>query len=363
MIYWRKGVEVADAARMGQDAASAITALLRSGAIAAIGGAGALAAAASAASAASAARGGPGGPVPAASSTGVKVRSPVRDLSEACSAVSLAYEKTYKPYLLLRKKNYVGLKYTEDGKGGFKTELDMKGIDAVRRDRPKLLRETSLGVLRALMYERSVPTALAVLRDSLASIAGGDTPLEDFVLSKSLKGSYASNNLPHVRAWQRMSERGDEGIPPIGARMPYVVVVDSSGGGGKKSATKLYDRTEHPAHVKAASLTVDRQYYVETLQNPLVKLMQFVAPDATLKQIFRDAVERATIRASGIGSLRDFAGEARSSVIVRAPSAHAAAAGAGAGASAKPGAKRKAAEAALPPASSLRAFLSGGGDA
>lgn len=365
MIFWGAGVDVADAARMGTEAAAAITARLRSGAIAEIGGAGALAASAAAASAGGV-RGGAGGPdaplvasaagSPAAAG-GAKPRSPARDLSEACSAVSLAYEKTYRPYLLLRKKRYVGLKYTEDGKGGFKTELDAKGVDCVRRDRPKLLRETSFAVLRALMYERSVPTALGVLRDALAAIAGGETPLEDFVLSKSLKGSYASANLPHVRAWQRMTERGDEGIPPIGARMPYVVVVDGSGGGGKKSATKLYERTEHPAHVKAAGLTVDRQYYVETLQNPLNGLLQFVVPEATLKQIFRDAVERAAIKASGIGSLRDFGSDARAAVIVRAPPSAASGGGGAGSAGAKPGAKRKAAAAELPPPASLRAFL------
>jgi DNA polymerase elongation subunit (family B) len=195
--------------------------------------------------------------------------SPVRDLSAACSAVTLAYEKTYRPYLLLRKKNYAGLKYTSDGNGGFKTEIDMKGIDAVRRDRPKLLRDTSNAVLHALLFERSVDIALNSLKNSLQIIASDSAPLEDFVLSKSLKGHYASPNLPHVTAWRRMAARGDEGIPPIGARMPFVVVVDKAGGGGKKSSTKLYERTEHPSFVKSSNLTIDRQYYVETLKNPI----------------------------------------------------------------------------------------------
>ena len=290
MIFWGKDVEVAEAAAKGEEAADAITSLLRSGSIADIGGAGALAASALVA--------------PISPSTGIR-RSPDRDLAAACSAVTLAYEKTYRPYLLLKKKNYAGLKYTSDGKGGFKTEIDMKGIDAVRRDRPKLLRDTSNSILHALLYKRSVELAISTLKSSLQNIASDGALLEDFVLSKSLKGHYASPNLPHVTAWRRMAARGDEGIPPIGARMPYIVVVDKAGGGGKKSSSKLYERTEHPSFVKAANLTVDRQYYVESLQNPLTKLLQYVSSDVEIKTIFREATDRALMTSSRIVSLLD----------------------------------------------------------
>ena len=332
MIFWGKDVDVNEAALRGEEAAEAITGLLRAGSIAEIGGAGALAALALS--------------QPILSPSGTR-RSPIRDLATACSAVTLAYEKTYRPYLLLKKKNYAGLKYTSDGKGGFKTEIDMKGIDAVRRDRPKLLRDTSNAVLQALLNDRSVSKAMEALRISLQTIASDAAPLEDFVLSKSLKGHYASPNLPHVTAWKRMSERGDEGIPPVGARMPYIVVVDKAGGGGKKSSTKLYERTEHPSYVKASNLTVDRQYYVETLQNPLVKLLQFVVSDAEIKTLFREAVDRASMTSSRIGSLLNIEGGGkRQNVLVRPHLQSARAIG---------GIKRKAE--ASEPQKGLRAFM------
>ena len=285
MIFWGK-IDVPEAAAKGEEAAAAITKLLREGKIADIGGAGALA-------------------------SGSR-----QDLAAACSAVSLAYEKTYRPYLLLKKKNYAGVKYTLDG-AGFKTEIDLKGIDAVRRDRPKLLRDTSNAILRELLFERSATKALATLGESLQRIASGLSPLEDFVLSKSLKSSYASSNLPHVTAWKRMAFRGDEGVPPVGARMPYVVVVDAAGRGGKKAA-KLYERTEHPDFVRTSKRKVDFQYYVETLQNPLTKLLQFVAPEAELKRLFREASERASMTASSVGSLRDIASGSFQRVVVQA---------------------------------------------
>ena len=282
MIFWGKDVDVKDAAVKGKEAASAITTLLRSGGIENIGGAGS---------------------IQLNNNNSLNTgKDNIRDISAACSAVTLAYEKTYRPYLLLKKKNYAGLKYSDDGKGGFKTEIDMKGIDAVRRDRPKLLRDTSNSILQALLFNRSIKDSLKALNDSLFNIASPTTSLDDFVLSKSLKSHYASNNLPHVTAWKRMGQRGEE-QPPIGSRMPYIVVVDKSGFGGKKSMTKLYDRTEHPSYVKSNNLKVDRQYYVETLQNPITKLLQFVVDEKTIKSIFRDAIEKAANTSSGISSL------------------------------------------------------------
>ena len=261
MIHWGK-IEVREAAERGIRAAKEITAMLRSGSVAAIGGAGSLA---------------------------------NRDVSEACSAVTLAYEKTYRPYLLLKKKNYAGLKYTSSG-DGFKTEIDMKGIDAVRRDRPKLLRDTSNAILQALLMERSMEKAMSVMSESLQMIASGKAPLEDYILSKSLKSHYASQNHPHLMAWKRMIARGDEDIPPIGSRMPFIVVAGPG---------KLYDKTEHPSHVKSKGLSIDKKYYVESLKNPLMKLLQFAVDNDRLTRVFREAIERAAM--SGISSLRSFA--------------------------------------------------------
>ena len=256
MIFWGKGKPVEDAARLGVEAAIAITNMLRSGSVAGGGGS-----------------------------------------SEAISAIKLAYEKTYWPYLLLKKKNYAGLKYTTLADGSFKTEMDMKGIDAVRRDRPKLLRDTSCLVLDALLQQRSTSKAMAVMETALANIASGKVSREDYILSKSLKSNYSSENLPHLTAWKRMIARGDEDIPPIGSRMPFVVVVGPG---------KLSEKTEHPAYASRANLMIDKKYYVESLKNPLMKLLQFAVKEDVLKKVFRAAVERAEVSSSGIGSLKLF---------------------------------------------------------
>lgn len=107
---------------------------------------------------------------------------------------------------------------------GFGYELDMKGIDAVRRDRTKFVRELSETVLQQLLIENDPRKSIECLTMKIQDLVLNRVSIDDFVLSKSLKGTYANNNVPHVQAWLRMKERGDSGCPEKGGRMPIVMV-------------------------------------------------------------------------------------------------------------------------------------------
>lgn len=107
---------------------------------------------------------------------------------------------------------------------GFGYELDMKGIDAVRRDRTKMVRDLSESLLQTLLVENDAEGSLKVLSARIDDILNDRVPLSDFVLSKSLKGSYDSENVPHVQAWRRMQARGDANCPTKGGRMPMLIV-------------------------------------------------------------------------------------------------------------------------------------------
>jgi hypothetical protein len=107
-------------------------------------------------------------------------------------------------------------------------------------------------------------------------------------------------------AWKRMVARGDEGAPPIGARMPFVIVADNYNLGGKDTQVKLYDRAEHPDYVRSNSkLKLDTPYYIESLFNPLQKLLQFCDVE-DLRAIFKIAIERASNKLKNISSLKRF---------------------------------------------------------
>ena len=288
MIHWGKGVSLQQAFVLGERAAEEVTAQMRSGHMEGVGGAGALVA----------------GSTESAGST--KRPSPQRNASAAAAVVKLEHEKEFMPYLLFKKKNYAGIKHTpsgktaEDGSIIFHEETDIKGIDAVRRDRSLLLRSLSMDILNALLRERSVDSALGLLKARLEDIAERRVPAESFVLSKQIKSYYATDSVVHAAAWRRMKERGDEGLPPIGARMPFLITV-----GGRKDA-KLYERAEHPAHVARMNLPIDYGHYILSLKNATVKLLQFSS--GAVEGIFKGALDKAHLKNLGIGSLSSFFG-------------------------------------------------------
>jgi DNA polymerase elongation subunit (family B) len=299
MIWWGPDVNLQRAFVLGETAADQVTLLLQTGGLEGVGGAGAL-------SAARTPSVGAGNGTPTGGSgtpTGHSKRvSPERDLDAAAAIVKLEHEKEYMPYLLFKKKNYAGIKHTpkgtaEDGSILFAEEVDIKGIDAVRRDRSFLLRTLSMDVLNALLKLRSVEGALDTLRVRLDDIVEGRVPMDSFVLSKQIKSHYGTDSIVHAAAWRRMRDRGDEGLPPIGARMPFLITATSN------TADKLFQRSEHPAYVARAHKKLDLIYYVTSLKNPMTKLLQFTAPE-DVKRIFDGALQRAHIKNLGIGSLR-----------------------------------------------------------
>jgi DNA polymerase elongation subunit (family B) len=295
MIHWGKGVSLQQAFALGERAAEEVTAQMRSGHMEGVGGAGALVAGAfvSAPTASSS----------AAPASSAKRPSPQRNASAAAAVVKLEHEKEYWPYLLFKKKNYAGIKHTpsgktaEDGSILFHEETDIKGIDAVRRDRSLLLRSLSMDILNALLRERSVDSALGLLKARLEDIAERRVPPESFVLSKQIKSYYATESVVHAAAWRRMKERGDEGLPPVGARMPFLITL------GPKDS-KLYLRAEHPAHVARMNLPIDYGHYILSLKNATVKLLQFSS--TAVEGIFKGALDKAHLKALGIGSLSSF---------------------------------------------------------
>lgn len=227
-------------------------------------------------------------------------------LESALSAVTLANEKVYCPYLLIQKKTYAGLKF--ELKGGHKSEtlddfescLDMKGVDAVRRDRSKLVKTLSEGILDALLIQKDLKKAVQQIKDTVDAVAKQKAPLEWFVLSKSLKSTYASVNQPHVQAWRRMQARGDADVPEIGTRMPYVIVV------GKGRDGPLYERTEHPEYVRLKKIKYCAKYYLENAKDVVVRLLGPTGQGPAISQLFSDAIVTADTVASGNMSLMAF---------------------------------------------------------
>jgi DNA polymerase delta subunit 1 len=70
--------------------------------------------------------------------------------------IKLEFEKVYYPYLLINKKRYAGLYWTNPDKYD---KMDTKGIETVRRDNCRLVQNVIETVLRMILIDRDVPGA------------------------------------------------------------------------------------------------------------------------------------------------------------------------------------------------------------
>ncbi|KAI1338971.1 DNA polymerase family B-domain-containing protein [Xylariaceae sp. FL0016] len=76
--------------------------------------------------------------------------------SKFVKPIRLEFEKVYYPYLLINKKRYAGLFYTNPNKFD---KMDTKGIETVRRDNCLLVQTVIEKVLRMILIEQDVPGA------------------------------------------------------------------------------------------------------------------------------------------------------------------------------------------------------------
>ena len=69
----------------------------------------------------------------------------------------LEYEKTFYPFMILKKKKYVGNKYEEDEN---KCKLSYMGIVLKRRDNANIVKKVLGGLVNIMMYENDVDKAI-----------------------------------------------------------------------------------------------------------------------------------------------------------------------------------------------------------
>lgn len=254
------------------------------------------------------------------------------------SPIEMEYEKTYCPLYIQKKKNYIGMKYEMDD---VRWKIDYKGIAIKRRNYCDYVKEVfwnviypSLGIERKILPEGTMNMskanwdsetrsrkALEALDTSLMKLVENKVPVEDFVISASLKSNYKGPtctqcngkgktipkcngkhpkekdcsvcrcktcggrgmiiNLPHIQLAKRMKER-DEGSAPIsGQRFGYIIVNDA------KRSSELSARSEDPKYAKQMGLLPDYIFYLEQqVKKPLTKFLSLLGKEKETEEIF-----------------------------------------------------------------------------
>lgn len=183
--------------------------------------------------------------------------------------VFLEYEKTYLPFLLLKKKRYVGEKFEP----GLPSKLHIKGLESVRRDFAPLLVDTQKKILNALVKDQDTQKACDIIKDVVYRLKMNKIPLDMLIMSKKLSRPVEDYKAkaPHVELTKRLMKEKPEKAPVSGDRVPFVI---HTGVGGSS------DRACTPEEIQNGAYTVDLDYYLEKqLLKPLMRIMERVIKD------------------------------------------------------------------------------------
>lgn len=185
-----------------------------------------------------------------------------KEAAQMCSdifqkPIKLEFEKVYYPYLLLSKKRYAGLLWTQPRNPDKK---DCKGVESVRRDSCLLVRKMVDKVLEIILYEKDFVKAVNYCKGKVFDLLNGRIDLSDLIISKSIsrdmhdqENGYKTAQ-PHVTLAKRLEETKDLKFE-IGDRVPFVIV-------SKNKNQIQSEKSEDPQEAFDHSLPLDYEYYL-----------------------------------------------------------------------------------------------------
>ena len=189
--------------------------------------------------------------------------------------IKLEFEKVYCPYLLMNKKRYAGLLYTNPNKHD---KIDAKGIETVRRDNCQLAKDVVDTCLNKILIERSYTDAIEYCKGVISDLLQNRVDLSLLVITKGIGKKTKENEegkeenykakQAHIELAQRMKKRDESCTTSVGDRIAYVMIK------GVKGA-KAYEKSEDPLYVLENNLPIDYNHYLEhQLKQPLIRIFE-----------------------------------------------------------------------------------------
>lgn len=213
--------------------------------------------------------------------------------------ISLEFEKCYFPYLLINKKRYAGLYWTNPAKYD---KMDCKGIETVRRDNCRLVSTVIDTCLRKILIERDVEGAQEFAKQTIADLLQNKVDLSQLVITKALSktGEEYAGRQAHVELAERMKKRDAGSAPSLGDRVAYVIVK------GMKGAA-AFEKSEDPIYVLENNIPIDTKYYLENqLSKPLLRIFEPILKNPE-ELLSGDHTRAVHVAAPTIGAMQKFA--------------------------------------------------------
>ena len=194
----------------------------------------------------------------------------------------LEYEKTYYPFLLLKKKRYSGEKHEP----GHKSKVHVRGLESVRRDYAPLCVEVQKKILGFLLDRKvdknqRVKNVRTYILSVVQDLNSNKVPLEKLIMSMTLSRNpedYKSK-AAHVNLALRLQKENPITAPQSGDRVPYVIYC----GGGNIS-----ERGCTPEEIKSGKYVVDRKYYLQRqLEKTISRIVDKFMSEEEARDLFR----------------------------------------------------------------------------
>ena len=212
----------------------------------------------------------------------------------------LEYEKTFWPFILFSKKRYCAYKY--EGPND-KPKMNSMGIALKRRDNAPIVKHIYGGCLDIILNEHDIRKSVTFLKSNLHDLIDGKFPLEDLVITKSLRADYKDpEKIAHKVLAERMGERDPGNKPMVNDRIPFVYIQPPN----QKKNEKLLqgDRIEHPTYIQKQGLKPDYEFYITNqIMKPILQLyaLTLESLDGYRKgaQYFKDTEKKLIIDKEG----------------------------------------------------------------
>ena len=194
--------------------------------------------------------------------------------------IELEFEKFMYPLILVAKKRYMYLEWTDPKKHN--GEIEAKGVELIRRDNCGYVKETLDAVLTPIMFKNDVNLGREKAEEYIDRLLNGEVPIKKLILSKNLRNDYAKpETIAHYQLVEKMKLRDPNGAPKPGDRVPFVYVDI----GDPKALS--WKKVEDPQYVIENNVPIDTLYYLEhQLKNPLKTIFDILLGSVKCDQLF-----------------------------------------------------------------------------
>lgn len=219
---------------------------------------------------------------------------------------SIVYEKTFHPYILVAKKKYVGLLFTDNTKQYY---LKSMGIVLKRRDNSPIVKIVVGGIINYILINRDIQKALAYAKEVIEGVMSGGYTMDRFVISKTLRSNYVRpKSIAHKVLADRMAIRDPGNKPQVNDRIPYVYVVRKFPGRDAKTILQG-ELIDTPEFVVKNGLKLDYLHYLQKqIMKPASQILELIMPEKKVKQFFNQFIIKEMCKRKNLQSIDKWMG-------------------------------------------------------